>query len=71
MNERFRRVGKDTLLYEYTVDDATTFTQPFTAVLPMKRGEPMFEYACHEGNYGLFNMLKGARVGEAASTTGQ
>ena len=69
--ERFRRVADDTLLYEYTVDDSTTFTRPFTAVLPMKRGEAMFEYACHEGNYGLFNMLSGARVEEATFTSGQ
>ena len=71
LTERFRRVADDTLLYEYTVEDAMTFTQPFTAALPMKRGDAMFEYACHEGNYGLFNMLSGARVAEAASTSGQ
>ena len=71
LTERFRRVADDTLLYEYTVDDSATFTRPFTAVLPMKRGEAMFEYACHEGNYGLFNMLSGARVEEATSTSGQ
>ena len=59
LTERFRRVADDTLLYEYTVDDAATFTQPFTAALPMKRGEAMFEYACHEGNYGLPNMVVG------------
>ena len=41
--------------YEYTVDDPTTFTRPFTAVIPMQKSEvPIFEYACHEGNYGLF-----------------
>jgi len=66
LTERFRRLADDTLLYEYTVNDPTTFTQPFTAALPMKRGEVMFEYACHEGNYGLPNMLAGARVEEAA-----
>ena len=71
LTERFRRVADDTLLYEYTVDDSATFTRPFTAVLPMKRGEAMFEYACHEGNYGLFNMLFGARVEEATFTSGQ
>ena len=71
LTERFRRVAEDTLLYEYTVEDSTTFTRPFTAVLPMKRGEAMFEYACHEGNYGLFNMLSGARVEEATSTSEQ
>ncbi len=62
LTERFRLVADDTLLYEYTVEDPTTFTRPFTAALPMKRGEAMFEYACHEGNYGLPNMLAGARV---------
>ncbi len=61
LTERFSRVADDTLLYEFTVDDQTTFTQPFTAALPMKRGEGMYEYACHEGNYGLFNILAGAR----------
>ena len=71
LTERFRRVADDTLLYEYTIDDSATFTRPFTAVLPMKRGEAMFEYACHEGNYGLFNMLSGARVKEATFTSGQ
>ena len=64
LTERFRRAADDTLLYEFTVDDPTTFTRPFTAVLPMKRGEGMFEYACHEGNYGLFNILSGARAAE-------
>ena len=69
--ERFSRVSVDTLLYEYTVDDSTTFMRPFTAVLPMKQGEAMFEYACHEGNYGLLNMLAGARAEELANRSGQ
>ena len=69
--ERFSLVSDDTLLYDYTVDDPTTFTRPFTAVLPMKRGEAMFEYACHEGNYGLLNMLAGARAEELADRSGQ
>ena len=64
LTERFQLVGNDTLLYEYTVDDLTTFTQPFTAVLPMKRGLDLFEFACHEGNYGLYNILSGARAQE-------
>lgn len=64
LTERFQLVGDDTLLYEYTVDDLTTFTQPFTAVLPMKRGLDLFEFACHEGNYGLYNILAGARAQE-------
>ncbi len=64
LTERFSRVGDDTLLYEYTVNDPATFTAPFTVSLPMKLGEPMYEYACHEGNYGLMNLLAGARVQE-------
>ena len=66
LTERFRRLDADTLLYEYTVDDPTIFTRPFTVAVPMRRNdEPMFEYACHEGNYGLLNILRGARAGEA------
>ena len=62
--ERFRLVGADTLEYEYTLTDPVTFTRPFTAVLPMKRGVGIYEYACHEGNYGLYNLLAGAREQE-------
>ena len=62
--ERFSRLDADTLLYEYTVDDPATFTRPFTVALPMKRGSAMFEYACHEGNYGMQNLLSGARAEE-------
>ena len=65
LTERFSLAAADTLLYEYTVNDPTTFTRPFTAALPMKRGNLVFEYACHEGNYGLYNMLAGARVQDA------
>ena len=64
--ERFTRVDADTLLYEFTIDDPTTFTGPFTAAIPMKHSDaPLFEYACHEGNYGMTNLLAGARVVEA------
>ena len=66
LTERFSRAGDDTLLYEYTVTDPATFTAPFTVSLPMKKGDVMYEYACHEGNYGLPNMLSGARVLELA-----
>ncbi|MXY26450.1 MAG: hypothetical protein F4Y45_18260 [Acidobacteria bacterium] len=71
LTERFSLVGDDTLLYEFTVNDPTTFTAPFTAALPMKRGEGMFEYACHEGNYGLFNILSGARAAEEVAADSQ
>jgi hypothetical protein len=66
--ERFTRVDAATLRYEYTVTDAKTFTQPITALINMRKSdEPMFEYACHEGNYGLLNILRGARAAEAAA----
>ena len=65
LTERLTRVGAGLLRYEFTVDDPTTFTRPFTAAIPMRRSDvPMFEYACHEGNYGLLNILRGARVAE-------
>ena len=64
LTERFTRVAEDTMLYEFIVNDETTFTQPFSAAIPMKRGNAMFEYACHEGNYGLLNILSGARQKE-------
>ena len=70
--ERFTRDDADRLRYEFTVDDPSTFLTPFTAVIPMKRTDgPLFEYACHEGNYGMTNLLTGARAQEAlARTTG-
>ena len=65
LTERFTRIDEDTLLYEYTVDDPAIFTRPFTVAVPMRRNdEPIFEYACHEGNYGLLNILSGARAEE-------
>ena len=67
LTERFSRTADDTLLYEFTVNDPTSFTRPFTASLPMKAGDGIFEYACHEGNYGLFNILAGARAEEQAA----
>ena len=62
--ERFRRVNAETLDYRYTIDDATTFVQPWTVRMPMRPAEGMYEYACHEGNYGLMNILRGRRVQE-------
>jgi hypothetical protein len=65
LTERFRRVDAGTLHYEYTVDDPETFTTPWTAVLPMTRtDERIYEYACHEGNYALPDILRGARFQE-------
>ena len=66
--ERFTRIDADTLLYEFTVEDPTWWTQPWTAAVPMKKAEaPMFEYACHEGNYGMVGMLSAARAVEKAA----
>ena len=66
--ERLTRVDADTLRYQYTVDDAESFTRPWTVDLPMKRGEgPLFEYVCHEGNRGMVNILSFARAEEQAS----
>jgi hypothetical protein len=68
LTERFERLDENTLLYQYTVVDPVIFTRPFTVAVPMRRSvEPMYEYACHEGNYGLLNILTGARVAEAES----
>jgi hypothetical protein len=67
--ERFTRLGPDTLRYEFTVDDPTVFSAPWTVVLPMQRtGGQMYESACHEGNYSLANMLSAARAENAAQS---
>jgi hypothetical protein len=63
--ERFTRVNDTTLLYEFTVDDPTAFTRPWSVALPMTRtSDRVFEYACHEGNYALEGILRGARAEE-------
>ena len=64
--ERFTRVDEDTLVYEFTITDPATWTAPWTAQVPMRLNElPLFEYACHEGNYSMVNILGGARALEA------
>ena len=63
--ERFTRLGPDTLGYEFSVTDPNTWVRTWSGSLPMARIEgPMFEYACHEGNYGLTNILAGSRAAE-------
>jgi hypothetical protein len=63
--ERFTRVDADTINYEFTIDDPTAFTKPWTAQLPLQAIDSLvYEYACHEGNYGMTGALKGARVEE-------
>ena len=65
--ERFRRVDADTIDYRFTVTDPRTFRTAWTAEIPMVKLEgPLFEYGCHEGNYGLYNILAGARAAEKA-----
>jgi len=63
--ERFTRLDADTLEYRFTVEDPTTWTRPWTVAYPMVRTQgPVYEYACHEGNYGLRDILSGARYEE-------
>ena len=68
VEERFTRVSDDVLDYEFLVNDPNVWTQPWKGSLPMWRNaEPLYEYACHEGNYGLTNILAGSRAAEAAA----
>ena len=65
LTERFTRVDEDTIRYQFAVDDPSTWATPWSAELPMKKTiGPLFEHACHEGNYGLYNILAGARAEE-------
>ena len=71
VTERFTRTGPETLDYTFTIDDPETWTRPWSGALPYARQDlPMFEFACHEGNYGMFNMLSGSRAEEAAGSEG-
>jgi hypothetical protein len=68
VTERFTRIDADTIEYKYTIDDPSTWTKPWTAIVPMSRVEgPLFEYACNEGNNGIVNMLEGARAQDKAA----
>ena len=70
--ERFTRLDDETIDYQFTMTDPDMFTQPWTAAVPMTTNQaargvttgPMYEYACHEGNYGLLNIMRGARTEE-------
>ena len=71
LTEKFKRIDADTLLYEFTVNDPTTWAKPWTAQVPMRKSDqPMYEYACHEGNYGMPNLLSAARAVEKAKGEG-
>jgi hypothetical protein len=63
LTEKFKRVADDTVEYYVTIDDPTMWSRPWTLMIPLKKtGEQMFEFACHEGNYGLRAILSGARA---------
>ena len=62
LTERVRLVATDRLEYEYTGDDPASFTRPFTVLMPMRPGQVMYEYACHEANDALENILRGGRA---------
>ena len=68
--ERFTRVSDDTIVYQFTVEDPTTWAKPWTVEIPMKKTPgPVYEWACHEGNTMLSNILRGARVAEEEAKT--
>ncbi|MBM4183207.1 MAG: hypothetical protein FJ207_03165 [Gemmatimonadetes bacterium] len=70
ITERLTRAGPNTINYEFTVDDPGTFTRPFSGEVPFNRLDALvYEYACHEGNYAMANVLSGARAQERAGRT--
>lgn len=72
LTERFTRAGPYTVDYEFKVDDPTTYTDEFTGIVSMTRvAGLLYEYGCHEGNYGMENILRGARVEERLAEEGQ
>ena len=71
MTERFTRVAPDVLEWEVTIKDPTTWTAPWTAMIPLRRSDDaIYEYACHEGNIGMEGILAGARAMEKAESAG-
>ena len=63
--ERFTRISDDTIIYQFTAEDPTTWDKPWTAEIPMtKTRGPVYEWACHEGNSEIVTILRGARVAE-------
>ena len=69
VTERFSRTGPESLQYEITINDPGTWTKSWSLMIPLKRtSDPLFEYACHEGNIGLAGILAGARADEQAAS---
>ena len=74
LTERYRRIGPGMLEYQYTVDDPQVWTRPWTAMFRFEKDDGQYElveYACHEGNYGMTNILSGSRVRDAAAESGR
>jgi hypothetical protein len=72
LTERFTRTAYDTVEYAFTIDDPSTFTDRITAIVPMtKVAGQIYEYACHEGNYGMTNILRGMRAEERMAAEGE
>jgi len=68
--ERFTRTDANTLVYQFTANDPTTWVRPWTVEIPLQRtDDQIFEYACHEANYGMTNLLQGARAVERDAAT--
>jgi len=62
VTERFTRAADGQIIYQFTVEDPTRYKQPWKGEMPLNVShEPLYEYACHEGNYSMFNMMSGAR----------
>ena len=71
LTERFTRVAYDIVNYEFTIEDSSTYTDKISAIVPMtKVAGQIYEYACHEGNYGMINTLRGARMEESREAEG-
>jgi hypothetical protein len=65
LTERFKRVSPDVLLYQFTVDAATAFTKPWSGEIPMTKSDGLlYEYACHEGNIGMRDIIIAAKASE-------
>ena len=71
LTERFTRTGPYTVEYEFTLEDPATFKDKIVAMIPMAKVDGlMYEYACHEGNYGMVNILRGQRMEEQRAAEG-
>jgi len=72
LTEKFTMLDEDTLTYEFTIEDPSTWTAPWTVMFPMTRANlPIYEYACHEGNYSMAGILGGWRMLESLGQSGQ